>query len=377
MRSSTQASPHPRPRRPGPALAALGALGALTVALLLPACGRRGDPLPPLRYVPNVTTDLGVRQQGDLVTLELGYPKTTTSGLGLPGLQAVEVWSLLSSQPSEVSRAIDKRAYAPAASLRASIEGPELESAVFGDRLRLRLRRSTLLPTQLPTESGQPLPEGSLVLAVRTVSTTAETSDYSNLAALDLRSTSGTPTELAATARADGIALSWSAADPAEGFTVYRRLSTERGYGAPIGRTAADELRYFDREASYGESYFYTVRTIVASEPLVESEAAVEREIDYRDTFAPQPPADLVALAEEQRVRLVLEASPDADVVGYLLYRRDPGAEFRRITSDPIPDLEHVDTGLLSGLAYVYRATAVDDAGNEGEPGAEVSVTVR
>jgi hypothetical protein len=217
---------------------------------------------------------------------------------------------------------------------------------------------------------------GSLVLGVRTVSTTAETSDFSNLAALDVRATSGTPAELEVVAQAEGIALSWSAADAGEGFTVYRREAQERGYGAPIARTAAEELRYLDREARYGESYFYTVRTIVDTDPLVESAPATEREIAYRDTFPPAPPS-LVAFPEEQRVRIVLEASPAPDAVGYHLYRRDPGAEFRRVTSELLTELEHLDTGLASGLTYVYRATAVDDAGNEGPPGDEVSVAVR
>jgi hypothetical protein len=346
-------------------LLALGALAAIAFG-----CGRRGDPLPPLRYVPNVTTDLSVRQQGELVTLELGYPLTTASGLALPGLHAVEVWSLASDQPAATARTVDARAYAGAASRRASIEGAELESAVFGDRLRLRLPFSTLA-------GGEPLGGGSLVLGVRAVSSTAETSDFSNLAALDVRTTSGAPTDLSAVAQAEGIALAWSHVDAGEGFTVYRRAARERGYGAPIGRTADDELRYLDRDARYGESYFYTVRTIVGSEPLVESEAAVEREIDYRDTFAPAPPARLTVLAEEQRVRVLLEASPANDVVGYVLYRRDPGAQFRRVTREPLTELEHIDTGLASALTYVYRATAVDSAGNEGEPGAEVTVTVR
>jgi len=334
------------------------------------ACGRRGDPMPPLRYVPNVTTDLSVRQQGDLVTLDFAYPLTTASGQALPGLRAVEVWSLVSDQPAETSRGIDQRAYAQAATRRASIEGPELESAVFGDRLRLRLPFSTLA-------GAEPREDGSLVLGVRTVSTTAETSDVSNLAALDVRATTAAPTGLDLVPQAKGIALSWSAADPGEGFTIYRRRSQERGYGAPIARAGADELRYLDREAAYGERYFYTVRTIVGTEPLVESAAAVEREIAYLDTFPPPPPASLVALAEAERVRLVLEPSPADDVAGYVVYRRDPGAQFRRVNRDLLAELELVDTGLASGLTYVYRATAVDDAGNEGPPGDEVSVTVR
>jgi hypothetical protein len=346
---------------------------ALLVLLVVsPGCGRRGDPLPPLRYVPNVTSDLSVRQQGDLVTLELGYPRTTASGLALPGLHAVEIWSLATDQPAGQARAIDARSYQQAAGLRATIEGAELESAVFGDRLRFRLPLETLAAVGTATEDG-----GSLVLAVRTVSTTAETSDFSNLAALDLEAPLPAPGELTVTGTQEGIELAWTAGQPGAGFTVYRRGAEERGYGAPIGRTAPEERRFLDRDARFGESYFYTVRTIAGEDPLVESAPAVEREIAHRDVFPPDPPAGLLALAEGDRVRLVIEPSPSSDVAGYVLYRRDPGADFRRVTRTSAERLEHVDTGLASGLTFTYRATAVDTADNEGPPGDEVAVTVQ
>jgi hypothetical protein len=108
----------------------------------------------------------------------------------------------------------------------------------------------------------------------------------------------------------------------------------------------------------------------------VESAAAIERELDYVDRFAPPPPPSLLALGEVERVRLVWEPSGAEDAAGYVLERRDPGGEFRRITDAPLLALEHLDTGLASGLTYVYRIRALDGVGNEGEPGAEVSVTV-
>jgi hypothetical protein len=119
------------------------------------------------------------------------------------------------------------------------------------------------------------------------------------------------------------------------------------------------------------------VRAVATLEPLVESAAAIEREIEYVDRFAPAPPTGLLALGESEQVRLVWERSPDADAIGYHLDRRDPGGEFRRITAQPIAQLEHLDRGLARGLTYVYRISAVDGAGNEGTPGSEISVTVQ
>ena len=134
--------------------------------------------------------------------------------------------------------------------------------------------------------------------------------------------------------------------------------------------------RHLDESAEFGERYIFTVRAVASLEPLVESAAAVEREIEYLDRFAPPPPASLLALGEVESVRLVWQASPAADAIAYILERRDPGGDFRRITSTAVAALEHLDRGLASGLTYVYRIRALDGVGNEGEPGAEVSVTV-
>ena len=61
-------------------------LCALLLSLALGACGKKGDPLPPLRTVPMLTQDLTVTQQGRLILLELGYPGTTSSGQALGGI---------------------------------------------------------------------------------------------------------------------------------------------------------------------------------------------------------------------------------------------------------------------------------------------------
>ena len=71
-----------------PLLRACAAIAALAV---LAGCGLKGDPQPPLRTVPLKTQDLELRQQGRWILLEMGYPKTTMSGMALGGIDAVEL----------------------------------------------------------------------------------------------------------------------------------------------------------------------------------------------------------------------------------------------------------------------------------------------
>jgi hypothetical protein len=75
-------------------------------------------------------------------------------------------------------------------------------------------------------------------------------------------------------------------------------------------------------------------------------------------------------------VRLLWNASVEDDVVGYVVFRRQAGAEFRRLTDQPILDVEYSDRTVETGTTYDYRIAAVDRAGNQSEPGSSVVARV-
>src|SRR5690606_11460850 len=92
-----QGPPPPPVRPPGAFMRHLALRRVLSLALLvaaLAACGKKGDPRPPILLVPAPTTDLTVTQRGDQLLLELAYPQTTAAGTPLPGLGGVTVWEL-------------------------------------------------------------------------------------------------------------------------------------------------------------------------------------------------------------------------------------------------------------------------------------------
>ncbi len=348
---------HLRPGRP--------LVGALMLCALLAGCGKKGDPLPPQRFNPAITQDLTLSQQGDLLVVRLGYPQTTASGTVLPGLQGLELWRMESSPDVDLAT-MPESLFASRADRLLTLSEGELRSSVTGNRI---VARFPITPEMSDAEAQ--------VFAIRTVSTTGEPSDYSNRVAMVLGPAPLPPNQLEVTARDVGIELSWTAAEGETEFSVYRRGARDRTYAAPIGRvTAGDPLTYLDQDVDFGQSYFYTVRSIANQEPLVESAAAVEVEIDYQDRFAPPPPTGLNALPEPGRVRLVWEPSPADDATGYIIYRQDPRAEFRRITDNPTSALEYLDTGLSPGQSYAYRLSAIDGNGNEGEPSSEVQATI-
>ncbi len=348
----------PRRRRHAAALLLAG-----MALLLLAACGRKGDPLPPIRYIPLRTTDFDVRQQGSELILSLTYPQSTASGQVLPGVERVEVWRLETS--SEITE-IDPQQFGAGAERWIGIEGVELQGAIVGDQIRTRLPISQLVSES--TTGG--------AFAIKTVSTTGEPSDFSNVVQLPLVTSQEPPQDVEVAGTADGVELSWSAVPEAAGYSVYRRLASERTYGEPLARAGKDDVRYLDGTARTGLRYIYAVRAILSERPLVETGASAETEIDYVDRFPPRPPQRLIGLGEDGQVRLVWEASESRDTSAYRVYRSDPtGSDFRRVI-DRHPELEYVDEGLTPGLSYRYRVTALDAAGNESDASNVVTVTV-
>lgn len=339
----------------------------LGVALLLFACGKKGDPLPPLVYVPRAASDLAVRQQGTELVLRVAYPKVATNGLALPGLEAVELWQL--EQPLSAGGAlptVDPRQFAAGAKLARRISGGELSSGVLGEHLQLRL------PGTPPAAERQ-----ATTFGVRFLDRGGERSDFSNLVTLSFVPPPAPPTGLALEAKPGGVEVRWAASTGAGGYRVYRRLVEERGYGPPLASVGASETSHLDAGAAFDRRYFYAVTAVAQGAEGSESTFAAEKEIDYRDRFPPGAPAVPIALTEPGRVRLTWTPNPEPGVAGYHVYRRDTAAgEWLRLTQKPSPETSFAAEGLAAGPAYAFRVTAVDVTGNESPPSPEVEAVV-
>lgn len=361
-----------RRRRWRTALPHLALLALAFACALAAGCGKKGDPMPAPRTIPQTISDLAVRQRGLEVVLEMAYPKTTVAGLPLPGLDELVVFEL--ERPAPMPTPVptpptppDRREFAAAAKPLLRIGGGELASAISGDRVTVRFRLPEPLPAPAPIR----------FFGVRTHAAGGETSDLSNLVALVPREVPAAPTGFAFTPQKSGIELSWTApAQTVAGFNVYRRQADRTGYGAPIATRDGTANSAVDGAALYGQRYIYAVTAIAGREPLVESALSAEREVAYEDRFAPVPPRGLTALPSPGEVRLVWEPVAEPDVAGYVVERADPGSDFHRVTERPTSELELTDRGLGSGFTFRYRVAAVDRAGNLGEPSTAVEARV-
>ena len=408
---------HASGRRAGTRRRAALAAGLLALGLPLAGCGKKGDPLPPLRPVPARTEGLTVRQRGLELILELPYPKVTAAGMALPSLDRVELYEVTRIAPPEdrtpavgaeegavegepeaveaeeptgaeaggevsapaaavgpppAPAALDLRQFTSAAQIRLELTGPELSRAVVGDRLVVVVP----LPRDFP-----PVPQAHW-FAVRTVAGEDDRSELSNQASIVPRPPPAPVAGLEAETRPDGVLLTWTPDGPeVEGYDVYRRDAANREFGGAIGFAPAGTPSYLDASARFGSRYIYAVTAVARRAPVVESSIAEVREVDYRDRFAPPAPQGLVALTEEGRVRLAWEGVRAADLAGYRVLRAagEPGPDgpdFATLTAEPIQATEYVDRAVSAGTTYVWRVVAVDRTGNVSEA-AEASATAR
>lgn len=328
--------------------------------LALAACGRKGPPLPPLREVPETTTDLTVVQEEAEVVLRWSYPALTRSGKPLHDLEAVEVWraevppgqekSLEGPQGVELKRQLILGRGRQAARL----SGRALEAATRG--AKLEYREAAAPP------SGQAAP--TFLYAVRSRRAKGGVSDFSNVVSFQVQVPPPPPSNLRAQPLAEGVALGWDGSARAV-FRVERRGG--EGQWTILAEGLASHS-FLDTGARQGSRYAYRVRTTV---DRVTGPPTPEVEVDYRDLFPPSAPANLVCLPEPGRVTLRWDEPAEAGV-RFKVFRRVGEGPWQRL-HDAWGEPAFVDENPPRG-ELTYAVKAFDAAGNES---AEATCTAR
>jgi hypothetical protein len=356
--------------------ACLLALGSLSLVV---ACGKRGDPRPPLRKTPQPLASFRIAQRADRLEISGIAPRLSTEGVALKPL-TVEI-------------------------LRADGEG---------DFLKLARKRSFAVQPGEPFTEPDTLPAaGTTVrIAARAVAS-GKPSAMTGILTLPVQAPPTAPFELVATLSEGGVQLKWSGkrpnplpapvspppvtppspsptqaappppptattppagapttATPPElplpksGFWVYRRAKADR-YDRPLFAEPTSDKSALDSSATAGQEWCYVVRAVVSAEPLIESASSNEACLTARDIAPPTVPSGLTLLAAQGALELRWSSSPEADLALYRVYRAGPNGAAEKIAEVPAGTAVFLDTTAARGTAYRYTITAVDGAGNE------------
>jgi hypothetical protein len=369
------------------------------LVLLVLACGKRGDPRPPVPIIPKATTDLVVTQRADQVILSWSYPSLTTAGRSLTDVRRISVFRYVEELPAS-GVGIDPKAISPGeidpstpqpialfakiptlpqaqfvklSNRLDSIEKANLTSATAGAKLVFADK-----PAFRSTD-GRPV---RITYAVVTEGATAR-STISNLAVIVPLPVATAPAGLTATAKAEGVVLAWEApktsvrgeeAPVIGGYRVYRNAPGEavNEFAVPINTTPVSATTYTDTPP-YGEHEYRVSAVAVEGPPLLQSIASTPVSVTFRDLVPPPAPASVTALIETKIVRLLWDPVEASDLAGYHVYRSEGvghNADVKDVgtfllVNEIVTATTISDANANLGIAYRYAVTAVDKSGNE------------
>jgi len=330
--------------------------------LLMAGCGLAAAPQPPSLKLPEPVTDLTVQRTGNQVELHWTMPKRDTDKVLLAGEQKTRICRQVEKEPCVIA---GTASFAPQA------------AAAYTDHLPAGL------------SSG---PARLLTYTVILLNHAGRSAGPSNAAVTAAGSAPPQVVNLRAEARTDGVVLSWTAEGGEETVRIDRKLveaagakkrqsSAQTPQEQTLEYSGKDEGRVLDHDAALDHTYTYTAQRIVKltleGQPVEVAGAPGETiTIDARDVFPPAVPQGLEAVADPEAKAIDLSWQPDteADLAGYVVYRREAGsgAPPARISPAALAAPSFHDAAVTPGHSYEYSVSAVDHDGNESARSAEV-----
>lgn len=339
----------------------------------LVGCGMPGAPQPPSLDLPKRVTDLTAVRTGDQVSLAWKMSVRTTDKVALKGLTSARVCRNEARLPA--CDAVTTLRFAPGA------------DASFTDAL----------PPALA--SGSPRPITYFVELVNRKGRSAGLSNGSKI----LAGTAPPPVDdLSAEVRRDGVLLHWSSAPtatPTADIRLVRTLLTPHAEKAGQGPLSAPSEpaqrnllvragasgRALDNDIRFGETYEYRAQRVVRiseSDQTLElaSSLSAPVRVEAINVFPPSIPQGLAAVANSNPPTIDLSWQPvsDADLAGYIVYRREAdSAEWQHISpAQPVTGPGFHDTNVQAGHAYKYAVTSIGQNGHESARSPEAQETV-
>jgi len=335
-----------------------------------------GAPQPPSLDLPDPVTDLSAVRTGDQVQLTWTMPRKNTDRLPIKRVLVARVCR------SESAGAV--------CSAAGNVQAGPGSDAAF----------SETLPAALAL--GQPRP---LTYFVEVINRKARSAGLSNGADVVAGEAPAPVDGLSARMAKNGVLLRWTPGS-ANVVRLDRKLLTSPAPGAkpkedtgptapspePHQRTLLIQAgaggRALDTDIRFDQNYEYRAQRlamVTAGNKKLElaSTFSAPVRIDTRNIVPPDTPAELAAVATVAEngngpaVDLSWQPDTEADLAGYVVYRREAGSPWQRISPpQPVVGPGFHDPNVQAGHTYFYAVTAIDQGGLESGRSTEAHETV-
>ena len=350
-------------------------LALLLSTFLSAACGKIGDPLPPIPRAPLTVTELTAVQQGSRIILSFPFTRPARARR----LSRVEIYRLI--EPNTAPAGLPAEDFSSRATF---IE------AIPADQIPAGKATITYVDSLGAQASGFP---NRYRYAVRLIDADGRSADFSNYAILTpLIDLAKPPTNLQSTVTQNELTITWTPPTSNEagggpvnlaGYNIYR-LTGE----TPVKLNAQPltEPRFVERSFQFGTPYQYFARSV--SRPpgnsniaeAIESDPSATLTVTPRDTFPPAAPEAIRIASINGLVSLFWPSNAEADLAGYHIYRSEddsaPPEQWLKLTPRVHTPTTFRDEKVVVGKRYFYQLTAVDTAGNESARSAPIGEVV-
>jgi hypothetical protein len=355
--------------------ACLWLLAAIFCLLALTACGKIGDPLPPIPRAPLTVDELNVVQQGS--QLLLSFPLVRPPRAERPA--RIDIFRLI--EPENGALGLTQADFAARASVITSIPGEQVESG------------ATIITYQDALDLTQPTKGMRHRYAVRLFNQDGRGADFSNFALITpLTDLASAPVNLQANVTQTELTLAWAApaanesgTTPANiaGYNLYRKAGENF---VKLNAQPLKEPRYVEKSFQFGAPYEFVVRALSFTpgnanlSEAIEGNASASLAYTPKDTFPPTAPAAITIASINAQVSLFWPSNPEPDLAGYNVYRTDeenaPADKWVKLNPKLHTPTTFRDDRVQVGKRYFYQLTAVDTAGNESARSETASETV-
>ncbi len=284
----------------------------LSVAFIFIACGRKGDPLPPISKKPLYVNSLKLRQQGNNIVVLWNY---------IPRYDDNRVLKEFFFKIYLNGENINPKIYSKGNLYWFSFKIPNFKKEYcFNMYVVSKNEESDNSPIECIIPS-KDYPDKPKILDI----------------------------EL----KEDGLLIKWNG----EGdFINIYRSNDELIPPLPLKRIK-NLYSYLDKDLVFNKRYCYYITT---ENKEAESEKSNTVCKDFIDIFSPKPPSDFKLLKKNNDYYLIWEESPSKDVIGYIIYKNG-----KPLFNIPIKTYFFIDKNYKTGDKYFI--VAVDRAGNRSE----------
>ena len=339
----------------------VGALG-LAGALLVTGCGKKGNPLPPIRPVPARVADLSAHRVGDRIDLQLTVPNANADATSPLTITRVEIFRapvLEGAAPLSQAQIMGRSRNLIAEIDVRRPDGPALTAdgtpvPVPGEKITVSDRIDSNQAASATAWS---------YLAVATAGR-GRRGQTSAIVTVPIGPLPAAPEGLTFTQTETTLTLSWKPAAAGHVFNVFAVASATDQAPGELLTPKPLTTGTFAMPIQFGRERCLVVQTFIAAAgALVDGARSGVTCVTPADTFPPPAPTKLAATVDSGAVTLTWTPVVSADLAGYVVLRGDAtGIDMRPLQRDPIRETTFRDTTVQPGQTYTYSVYAADNA---------------